>query len=428
MPASSHTSAVSNAAPAPVVAGSNPAFPPPSAFAAHFRLDPSVVFLNHGSFGALPRVVCQRQREIQDLLHAEPVRFYVEYFEPMLDAARIEVAPFVGCPADDFAFVHNATAGVNTVIRSLRFNPGDEIITSSQEYNACNNVLRWAEQQWGAKAVFADVPFPLQSPDQVVDAFIKAVTPRTRLVMISHVTSPTALVLPVDRIVAEMNARGIDTLVDGAHAPGMLPLNIASIGGAPGPAYYTGNFHKWCSAPNGAAFLYVRADRQHLIRPTVISHGANSKRTDRSRFRLEMDYVGTMDFSPWLCVPDAIRFNASLLPGGWDELRKRNRRLALDARDMLCATFGATPPAPDDMIGTMACVQLPDRSPAESTRTSKYHDSLQDALVNNHRVQVPIIPFPAPPTRYVRVSANIYNSMEQYEYLAAALRHELQRI
>jgi isopenicillin-N epimerase len=404
-----------------------PAFPRPSPFAAHWKIDPSVVFLNHGSFGALPRTISQRQREIQDLLYAEPVRFYVELFEPMLDKARHDVAPFLGCPADDFCFVHNATMGVNTVLRSLRLDPGDEIITSAQEYNACNNVLRWAETQWGAKAVFAPVPFPLKSADEVVDAFVAAVTPRTRLVMVSHITSPTAIILPVDRIVAEMARRGIDTLVDGAHAPGMLPLDIANLGGPPGPAYYTGNFHKWCCAPNGAAFLYVRPDRQHLVRPTVISHGANAKRTDRSRFRLEMDYLGTMDYSSWLCVPDALRFNASLLPGGWDELRRRNRQLALDARDLLCNALGAEPPAPDDMIGTMACVRLPDRTPAESALTTKYHDPLQDALIARHRIQVPIIPFPAAPTRYVRVSANMYNTMEQYEYLAGALKSELGR-
>lgn len=412
-------------APAPPRDG---ALPHASAFAAHWKLDPGVVFLNHGSFGAVPRVVSQRQRELQDLLQAEPVRFFVELFEPMLDAARVETAAFLGCPADDMAFVHNATAGVNTVIRSLRFEPGDQVITSAQEYNACNNVLRWAQERWGAEPVFADVPFPIQSADQVVDAFVAKVTPRTKLVMISHVTSPTALVLPVDRIVAEMSRRGIDTLIDGAHAPGMLDLNVRAIGGGDGPAYYTGNLHKWCNAPSGAGFLYVRPDRQQLIRPTVISHGANSTRTDRSRFRLEMDYVGTMDFTPWLCVPDALRFNASLLPGGWPELRRRNHQLAIAGRDLLCRVLGAEPVAPDDMLGSMACVRLPDRTPKEQGLPTKYHDPLQDALVARHHIQVPIIPFPSAPTRYVRISAHLYNSIEQYRYLGAALREELERV
>jgi isopenicillin-N epimerase len=400
--------------------------PSPSDFAAHWRLDPNVVFLNHGSFGAVPRVVCQRQRELQDLLQAEPIRFFVELLEPLLDQARKDVAPFLGCPPDDLAFVHNATTGVNAVIRSLRFEPGDEIITSTHEYNACNNVIRWAEETWGAKMVSAEFPYPIRSADQVVDAFVSRVTPRTKLALISQITSPTALILPVDAVVAELARRGVDTLVDTAHGPGMLPMRVASLGGGDGPAYVTGNFHKWCCAPNGAAFLYVRPDRQHLIRPVVISHGANSKRTDRSRFRLEFDYLGTEDPSPWLCVPEAIRFGAGLLPGGWDELRKRNHQLALGARDLLCRTFNTEPPAPDDMIGTMACVRIPDRSPKEPAPV-KYHDPLHEALLARHKIQVPIIPFPAPPTRYVRVAAHMYNSMEQFEYLAGALKEELSR-
>lgn len=403
----------------------SPALPAPSDLASHWSLDPGVVFLNHGSFGAVPRVVCRRQRKIQDLLQAEPIRFFVELLEPMLDGARREIAPFLGCPPEDMVFVANATTGVNSVIRSLRFEPGDEIITSAHEYNACNNVIRWAEEQWGVKPVFASIPFPIRSPDQAVDAILACVTPRTKLALVSHVTSPTALVLPVDTIVAELNRRGVDTLVDTAHGPGMLPMNVASIGGPPGPAYCTGNFHKWCCAPNGAAFLYVRPDRQRLIRPCVISHGANSKRTDRSRFLLEFDFLGTDDPSAWLAVPEALRFGASLLPGGWEELRRRNRQLAIDARDLLCREFGVEPACPDEMVGSMACVRIPDLTPEEAGRPTKYHDPLHDALITRHRIQAPIIPFPAPPTRYVRVAAQAYNSIEQFEYLARALRAEL---
>jgi isopenicillin-N epimerase len=171
------------------------------------------------------------------------------------------------------------------------------------------------------------------------------------------------------------------------------------------------------------------------VRPNIISHGANAKppadSPERSRFQLEMDFLGTMDYSPWLCVPEAIRFNGSLLPGGWEELRARNHALTLQARDLLCRELGAEPPAPDDMLGTMACVPLPDRTPEEASRPTKYHDALQDALVHRHAIQVPIIPFAIPPktgTRYVRISANVYNTMEQYEYLVKALKQELRGV
>ena len=394
-----------------------------SPLARHWGLDQGVVFLNHGSFGATPLPVQEAQREHRARFEREPVRYVVEELEGLLDEARARAAAFVGCDPEGFAFVFNATMGVNTVVRSLQWSPGDELLTSTHEYNACNNALEYVAQRSGARVVRAEVPYPVRSEDEVVEAILSRVTDRTRLVLLSHITSPTALVLPVERIVRELEARGVDALVDGAHAPGMVPLDVARIGAA----YYTGNFHKWVCAPKGAAFLHVREDRRHLIRPLVISHGANSPRQDRSRFRLEMDYIGTTDPSAWLAVPEAIRFMASLDPEGWEGIRRRNRAMALAARDLLCRELGETPPAPDSMTGSMAAVRLPDLSVAEASAPSRYHDPLQDRLIDRHGVQVPIIPFPAPPARWVRVSAQVYNSMEQYAYLARVLKAELGR-
>jgi isopenicillin-N epimerase len=397
--------------------GARPAW---SALASHWGLDRGVVFLNHGSFGATPLRVLEAQREFRAQMEREPIRFMVEELEGLLDRARAATAAFVGCGADDLAFVLNATMGVNTVVRSLEWRPGDELLTSTHEYNACNNALEYVAGRTGAKVVRVEMPFPVRSEDEAAGAVLSRVTPRTRLVLLSHITSPTALVLPVERIVRELESRGIDTLVDGAHAPGMVPLDITRIGAA----YYTGNLHKWVCAPKGAAFLHVRRDRQRLIRPLVISHGANSARRDRPLFRLEMDFIGTMDYSAWLSLPEAIGFMGSLLPGGWDEVRRRNRAMALAARGLLCRELGAEPPAPDSMTGSMAAVRLPDRTAAESAQPSRYHDPLQDRLIDRHGIQVPIVPFPAPPRRWVRVSAQLYNSPEQYAYLARALLAE----
>ncbi|MGD9688956.1 MAG: aminotransferase class V-fold PLP-dependent enzyme [Phycisphaerales bacterium] len=393
-----------------------PAFSP---LIEHFALDPSVVFLNHGSFGAPPRRALEVQDRVRRQMEAEPVRFFVEELEPLLDAARARMARLVGCDPADFAFVTNATEGVNTVVRSLRFQPGDELVTSHHEYNACNNVLDFAAERWGARVVRAAVPFPIASEDQAVDAILSVVTERTRLVLLSHITSPTALVLPVKRLIAELSARGIDTLLDSAHAPGHVPLHVEELG----VAYCTGNFHKWMCAPKGSAFLYVRSDRQHAIRPLVISHGANSRRTDRSRFRLEFDYVATRDYSPWLATPVAVDALESIIPGGWPEIVRRNRALALQARSILADALGTPRTCPDSMIGAMATAILPDRAAREGDQT-RYADPLQDRLVNRWRIQVPIIPFPAPPRRHVRVSAQVYNQIGQYEYLAAALKEE----
>jgi isopenicillin-N epimerase len=268
--------------------------PAPSPFAQHWDLDPEVVFLNHGSFGACPRVVLEAQQQWQRRLEREPVLFLHRELEHHVDAARAALAQFVGCQSDDLAFVTNATAGVNTVLRSLVFGPEDELLVTDHEYNACRNALDLLAQRTGARVVVAALPFPVQDPQAVVDAVLAYVSKRTRLLLIDHVTSPTGIVLPVEKIVPLMAQRGIDTLVDGAHAPGMLQLQIEKLGAA----YYTGNCHKWLCTPKGSALLHVRRDRQALIRPLTISHGANSPRTDRSRFRLEFDFTGTCDPTP----------------------------------------------------------------------------------------------------------------------------------
>jgi len=387
--------------------------PAASPLASRFCLDPAVTFLNHGSFGACPRAVLDEQARLRERLERQPVAFFVRDLETLLDEARAELAAFVGADPADLAFVANATAGVNAVVRALEFSPGDELLTTDHAYNACVNALDFAAGRAGARLVRASVPFPVASEDQVVEAVIAAVTPRTRLALIDHVTSPTGLVFPVARVVAALAERGVDTLVDGAHAPGMVPLDLGAIGAA----YYTGNCHKWVCAPKGAAFLHVRRDRQRLVRPAVISHGANSSRTDRSRFLLEFDWTGTADPTAALCIPAALRHVASLVEGGWPEVMRRNRALALEARETLARSLGTAPPAPASMIGSLAAVALP--GPPGVAVEPLHIDPLQDALLARFGVEVPVIPWG--PGRLVRVSAQLYNTPDQYRYLAAAL-------
>jgi isopenicillin-N epimerase len=385
----------------------------------HWLLDPGITFLNHGSFGATPRVILDKQSEYRAQLEREPVRFFVRELEPLLDAARSELAAFIGADPQGLAFVMNATAGVNAVLRSLDLDKHDELLVTNHEYNACRNALDYAAGVAGAKVVVAEIPFPIASPDVVVERVLEKVTDRTRLLLIDHITSQTALILPVEKLVAELQARGIDTLVDGAHAAGFLPLDLRAIGAA----YYTGNLHKWPCAPKGAAFLYVRENRRRSIHPAITSHGANSTRTDRSRYLIEFDWTGTFDPTAWLCVPDSLRYVASLVEGGWPEVMRRNRDLALRARDLLCTRLGIDPPAPDAMLGSMAAFPIPDGT--QLTAPALYGDPLQDALLFEDGIEVPIVPWPAPPKRVLRISAHLHNTFSDYEKLADALGSRL---
>jgi len=384
----------------------------------HWRLDPEVVFLNHGSFGACPRVVLEEQSRLRAQLEAEPVRFMVHEREPLLAEARRVLAAFVGAAPEDVAFVRNATEGCNAVLRSLHFERGDEILVTSHGYHAVSNCARFVASRAGAKVVVAEVPFPIASEDEALEAILGAVTARTKLAVVDHVTSPTGLVLPIARVVTALEERGVDTLVDGAHAPGMVPLDLSGLGAA----YYTGNLHKHCCAPKGAALLHVRRDRQEGVHPPVISHGFDSPR-DRSRFLEEMDWTGTADPSAWLSVPKALEVLAEL-GGGWEALRARCRGLALEGRRILMDALGVPEPAPESMVGFLGSVPLPDASPAPSRRSL---DPLQLALYERHRIEVPIAPWPAAPKRLVRISAHLYNQRSEYVALAEALNTELSR-
>jgi isopenicillin-N epimerase len=392
----------------------------PSALARHWTLDPEIVFLNHGSFGAAPREVLDEQQRWRERLEREPVRFLGREVQGLIDEARAAVAQFVGAAVEELVFVPNATTAVNAVLRSLSFGPGDEILVTDQGYNACRNTVEFVAGRSGARVALASVPFPPASPEDVVEGVLAALTPRTRLALIDHITSPTALVFPIERLVAELRERGVSVLVDGAHAPGMLPLDLTALGAD----YYTGNLHKWVCAPKGAAFLWVRRELQEPIRPVVISHGANARSDARSRFQLEFDWVGTDDPTAILSVPAALRFLGSLVPGGWDELRARNRALALEARGLLAEALDVGPTAPDEMIGSLAALRLPD-APTAGPVSAFDVDPLQRALFERHRIEVPIMPWPGPPSRLLRVSAQAYNAIEDYQALARALRAEL---
>jgi len=379
-------------------------------------LDPGLVHLNHGSFGACPRPVLARQNELREEMEANLTQFMIRRLEGLLEPVREELAAFVGADPRDLVFVRNATSGVNAVLRSLDLRPGEELLVSNMEYGASRNALDFVAERSGAIVVVADIPFPIESEDQVLQALLQKVTDRTRLLLIDHITSPTALVLPIQRIIDSMKERGIETLVDGAHGPGQVPLALDELGALA----YTGNCHKWLCTPKGSALLWVRRDWQDRVRPTSISHGATTlPDAPRSRFLEEFDWTGTDDPTPWLCIPEAIAFLRGLHPDGFAGLRDQQKRLVLHGRRRLCDRLGIGTPAPESMIAALATVPLP--GTGNHLPFGMAHPDPLLRFLHEKRFEVVVAPWPAPPERILRISAHVYNEESQYDALAKAV-------
>jgi isopenicillin-N epimerase len=387
--------------------------------------DPSIIFLTHGTFGACPRPIVEKRMELIRELEANPIAFLSREYEERLDTARREVAAFLSADPAGTVVVPNATTGVATVLESLHLRPGDELLTNDHEYNATVNALGAVAERARAKVVKVSFPLPIRHPEETVEALLAAVTPRTRIALVSHVTSPSGLVLPIETIVRELGRLGVDTLVDAAHAPGMVPVDVQTLGAA----YWTGNGHKWLCGPKSAGVLVVREDRRAGILPLVTGHGRNDTRTDRPILWREFDWPGTADPTAFLALPDAIRLIGSLHPGGWPAHMAANNELAIAARRLLNDRLGLEPIAPESMIRAMASIRLPE--PMDEAAAEAFTRS----IAAEERIEVACGPFPVraarpspidPPTSsLLRISAQRYNEPADYERLADVLARRL---
>lgn len=368
-----------------------------------------------------PSAITEEQRRWQDLLEKEPVFFYMEgVLEPLIQA-RKALATMLTCDPDDLALIENATTGVNTVMRSLTFESGDEILVPDHAYQACRNCLDYVAERWGATVVTVAIPFPISGPDVVMEAMMGAVTERTVLAMIDTVTSPTGLRMPFEALTSALEGRGIRVLLDAAHGIGMVPLSLDELGAS----YTTSNNHKWLCSPKGSAFLHVRKDRQDEIHPLTISHGMTFPLGDTTRFRHEFDWTGTRDVSAHCALPATIEFMAGLVDGGWPAIMQHNHKLAIKGRNILCEALGIKPPCPDEMVTCISTLILPVDEEKELAPIHEF-DPLQATLRERYGIQIPVWTWASPEGRYVRLSAQLYNSEEEYHYLAWALKQELQ--
>jgi isopenicillin-N epimerase len=377
----------------------------------YFSLDPAVHFLNHGAFGACPIPVFQVYQEWQRRLERQPVLFLGREINFLEAEARQALAESLNTPAQNLVFVPNATHGVNIIARSLKLGPGEEILTSDHEYGACDYTWEYLCSKSGARYVRQPVALPARNAGEILEQIWCGVTPNTRVIYLSHLTSPTALRLPVEAVCRRAREAGILTLIDGAHAPGQLALDLDQVGAD----FYTGNLHKWNLAPKGAAFLYAREEVQNLIEPLVVSWGfhAAADFTRGSRFQDLLGWTGTHDPAAYLSVPAAIQFAEK---HDWEQVRRDCRRLLQQTLQQICSLQASQPlyPLDSDLYVQMGIAPLPDGIDPVLLKRRLYDD---------YRVEAPLTEWNG--RNFVRISVQGYNSQEDLDALVLGLKELL---
>lgn len=367
-----------------------------------WSLDPAIHFLNHGSYGATPRYVQAAQQRWREELEREPVRFMGDILPDALQTAGARLARFVGASPSRLALVENATAGANAVLRSIRWNAGDRIVVANHAYPAVKNTARFLAGRHGLQVIEAQVPWPLASAEALVDAYTQAIEDGARIAIIDHIFSPLAVITPLDAIVRRCREQGAQVLVDGAHAPGLLPMALDTLGDI-GVDWYVGNCHKWLCAPKGCGFIVATPEGQRDLHPAVISNFYGEG------FEKEFAWTGTVDPSARLAISAALEFIDAL---GVERYRRALYEQARDAAALLARAWGGLPGAPSDMFAGMVTLPLPVNEPG--SREAAAHWRLK--LLQEHNIEAPIHAING--KLWVRISAQVYNELSDYEALA----------
>lgn len=376
--------------------------------AQQFLLDDDVVFLNHGSFGACPRPVFEKYQFWQRELERDPVHFIGRRTQDLMLESRQELADYLNAPVEQMVFVPNATYGVNVVVRSLNLEPGDQILTTDHEYGAVNNTWRFNAAREGWHYINHPIPLPVTTPEEFVDRLWEGVTPRTKVITFSHITSPTALIFPAELICKRAREEGILTIIDGAHAPGQIDIDLTAMG----VDYYTGNAHKWLCAPKGAAFLYAAPGKDEALEPLVVSHGWAAPHDVQSKFLDNFNWTGTMDPSAYISVGEAVRFQRE---HDWPAVRAACHALAVQTRNRINEITGLEPVCPDSTawFSQMFTARLPQHS----------WEALRDNLWPEFKIEVPVPNWNEQPM--IRISVQAYNTPEDMERLLGAIEKYL---
>ncbi len=369
-----------------------------------FLLNPDITYLNHGSFGACPKPIFDSYQQWQLELEREPVQFIIKRSAEALTQAKQALSDFIGCEAADFVFCTNPTFAVNQIVNSLQLGPDDEVLTTNHEYGAMDRTWRFYARKRGFKYVQQDIPIPVLSKEQVLEAFWAGLTPRTRVVFVSHITSATAMVLPVEEICARAAELGLISIVDGAHVPGHLHLDLGAIK----PDFYTGTLHKWLLAPKGSSFLYVDKKHQPGLDPLIISWGYESDAPSGNTFLDYNEMQGTRDISAFLCTPAAMQFRHDY---DWARVGQRCRDMILKHYPECCAMVGSQPicPLSSAFLGQMCSIPIQTRDPI----------GLKEALYRDHRIEIPIMK--RGEDVFMRISIQGYNTEHDLSSLKSAI-------
>jgi len=370
-----------------------------------FFLDPNVIFLNHGSFGATPKPVFNEYQRWQRELEKQPVEFLGRRFTQLMAESRAALGKYLGTHADNLVYTQNVTISLNIVARSLELGPGDEVLSTDHEYGAIDRTWRFLSKARGFRYINQRISTPIKSEEDFVDEFWHGVTSNTRVIAISHITSPTAIIFPVKEIIRRAREAGIITVIDGAHVPGQIPLYLDSLGAD----FYGGNLHKWLCAPKGAGFLYARPEVQHLVKPLVVSWGYESETPSDSKFIDEQEWWGTRDIAAFLAVPAAIEF---LEKHSWDKVRDKCHKLAREAQRVICEITGLSPlhPQGDSWFGQMITAPLPADTDIVTLKTRLYDE---------YCIEVPLVDWNG--NKLIRVSVQGYNTRRDIDKLCHAL-------
>ncbi len=382
----------------------------------NWNLDTNIVYLNHGSFGATPKKVLQAQQAIQAEMEAEAIDFFVDKLPTYIDESKTALAAFVGTSSNNIVFTPNTTTGVNTIFNSIACKPGDEWLVTNHTYGACVHAAKHYTHRNGATITTAQIPFPLQTDDEILDAIAAAITSKTTLALIDYITSATATIFPVKKIIELLHSKNIEVLIDAAHAPGMVDLNIDELKAD----YFVANCHKWICSPKGSAFIYVAPQYQSKIHPLIISHYNDTAEGTAAHWSNQFMFDGTHDYSAYITVKDAILEMQNIAKLDWAGIRNANHELVWTGANKIADAFDVKLPTPKHMVGTICNIPVLNGQLLQHKYMGK--TELKQKLFDEFSIEVPLIIFPSAPTQWIRISAQLYNNMDQYDYLTDCLK------